>query len=248
MRVPLYRAGLLGLLALVVSLSPCRADETGWTDLTNLGAWKKPTGDWFLADNVAIADDNPRLLTAKPGKSILVNGPKGRTPDLLSKEAFADVEFHAEFLIPNRSNSGVKFVGLYEIQIYDSWGRKELTGNDCGGIYPRAEQKPVYHHIDKGFPPRTNACKKPGEWQTLDVVFVAPRLDAEGKKTASARFVKVILNGEMIHENVEVPYPTGHAWHNKEKATGPLLLQGDHGPVAFRNLRIRPYTAEVRKE
>ena len=66
-----------------------------------------------------------------------------------------------------------------------------------------------------------------------------PAFDAAGKKTANAKFDRVELNGMVIHENQEVAYPTGHAWHNKEHDKGPLLLQGDHGPVAFRNLRIK---------
>jgi hypothetical protein len=143
-------------------------------------------------------------------------------------------------MIPRRSNSGVKLMGLYEIQIFDSWGVKEPTGSDCGGIYPRAELTPVYHYLDKGVPPRTNAARRPGEWQTLDVVFQTPRFDAQGKKTADAHFVKVVLNGTVIHQDVAVETPTGHAWHEKEVARGPLLLQGDHGPVAFRNVRVRP--------
>jgi hypothetical protein len=159
----------------------------------------------------------------------------------VSKQKFGDVEVHAEFMIPKGSNSGVKLEGLYEIQIFDSYGVEEPKATDCGGIYPRAEQKPTYHHIDKGVPPRTNASKPPGEWQSLDIVFQAPRFDADGKKIANARFVKVVLNGQVVHEDVEVKTPTGHAWHNQEIPTGPLLLQADHGPVAFRNVRARPY-------
>ncbi len=88
-------------------------------------------------------------------------------------------------------------------------------------------------------PPRVNAARPFGEWQTLDVVFHAPRFDADGKKTADARFVKVVLNGQVIHEDVAVKTPTGHAWRNKEVARGPILLQADHGPVAFRKIRVR---------
>src|SRR5207248_10528682 len=136
----------------------------------------------------------------------------------------------------------------YEIQITDSFGKEKLTGDDCGGIYPRAADKPKYHHLDEGTPPRVNACKKAGEWQTLDISFRSPRFDKDGKKTANGRFVKVTLNGQVIHENVEVKHPTGAAWVNKEMAKGPLLLQSDHGPVAWRNVRIRPLTVEMKKE
>jgi hypothetical protein len=233
----LYFAVFLLLMVCSVVVSAADKEEQ---DLTNLEAWRKPDPLWLLAGSVGVDPDNPRRLSAAAGKDILVNGKKGRARDLISKQEFADQEVHVEFLIPKGSNSGVKLQGLYEIQICDSWGIKEPKGSDCGGIYPRAELKPVYHYLDKGVPPRVNSCKKPGEWQTLDIRFQAPRFDADGKKTANARFLKVVLNGEVIHENIEAPTPTGHAWHNTESAKGPLLLQGDHGPVAFRNIRVHP--------
>lgn len=220
--------------------------EDSWTDLSSgekaLEAWAGPIGDWFCAAGVKPNTKNPRILQAKPGQGILVNGQKGRTVDLQTKQKFKDIEVHVEFLIPKGSNSGVKFEGLYEIQILDSFGVKNPKGSDCGGIYPRAEEEPKYHHIDKGVPPRTNASRPAGEWQTLDVTFQAPRFDAQNKKVANARFIKVVLNGRVIHENVEVQTPTGSAWRlQKEMPEGPLLLQGTHGPVAFRHVRIRPY-------
>jgi hypothetical protein len=231
----------LAFLALLLVLAAAPADNE-WIDLTNLDAWRKPDKLWMRADRVEMDADNPKLLTVKAGKTILVNGKKGRAHDLLSQRAFGDVEVQVEFLVPKGSNSGVKLHGLYEIQICDSFGVKEPKGSDCGGIYPRAELKPKYHYLDNGVPPRVNACKRPGEWQTLDIVFQAPRFDGDGKKTANARFVKVTLNDQVIHDNVEAATPTGHAWHDKESTTGPLLLQGDHGPVAFRHVRVRPYS------
>jgi hypothetical protein len=231
----------LAVLILCASAAGVRGDENGWIQLsTDLGAWKTPHGKWLLAGNAAPREDNPRQLAARPGTGVMVNGPTGRTNDLLSKQAFGDVEAHVEFLIPRGSNSGVKFHGHYEIQICDSFGVKNLTGSDCGGVYPRAEERPIYHHIDKGIAPRVNASRRAGEWQTLDVVFRAPRFDAAGKKTTNARFVKVVLNGQVIHDNVELRWPTGSNWRRPEMATGPLLLQADHGPVAFRNIRVRP--------
>ena len=228
---------------LLLATGDGRGGEPGWISLSGDNwqeMWQQPTGDWFMAGSVGLDPRNPRRLAAGAGKGILVNGRSGRTVNLISKQKFGDLEAHVEFLIPGRSNSGVKFEGLYEIQIFDSWGVKTPTADDCGGIYPRAEMEPTYHHIDKGVPPRVNAARPPGEWQTLDVVFRAPRFDAAGKKTANARFVKVVLNGQVIHENVEQKTPTGHAWHDKEIAAGPLLLQADHGPVAFRAVRVRP--------
>jgi len=247
MRFPFTLWLLLAALAV-----PGRAADRGWINLSqdpHLAAWQKPTGQWFLTDKVEVDPNNPRRLKAKPGQgAILVNGPTGRTPDIHTKASFKDVEVHTEFLIPKGSNSGIKLEGWYEIQIYDSYGVKKLSGSDCGGIYPRAEMEPVYHHIDDGVPPRVNASRRPGEWQTLDIIFQAPRFDEDGKKIANARFVKVVLNGQVVQDNVEVKTPTGNNWRNQEIPTGPVLLQGDHGPVAFRNLRIRPYRGEDKKK
>jgi hypothetical protein len=197
-----------------------------------------------VAGDATVDPRNPRRLVAQPGSETIVNGPMGRTKDIVTREKFGDIEVHLEFVVPRGSNSGIKLEGLYEIQIADSWGVKEPTASHCGGIYPRAELLPRYHHIDKGVPPRVNAARPPGEWQTLDIVFQAPRFDAQGKKTASARFVKVLLNGTLVQDNVEVSAPTGHAWTKPEHATGPILLQGDHGPVAFRHVRVRPWSGE----
>lgn len=243
----LFRIWLPSFLLIGALSIAGRSAESNWIDLSGgkeLSAWKAPTGAWQIAGSAELDPANPKLLVSKPGVGVLVNGPKGMAPDILTKESFGDVEVHLEFMVPKGSNSGIKFEGHYEIQIFDSWGVKEPKGDDCGGIYPRAELKPKYHHIDKGIAPLTNACRPPGEWQTLDIIFTAPRFDANGKKTANARFVKVTLNDKLIHDNVELLYPTGHAWVNKEVPQGPILLQGDHGPVAFRNLRVRPYFPE----
>jgi hypothetical protein len=245
MRIAALFAFVLVLTA-AVSLDN-RADESGWIDLIGekpLEAWEGSTDEWLIAGDAEPDAKNPRRLVAKEGQGVLVNGKKGNARNLISKRKFGDIEAHVEFLIPKGSNSGVKFEGLYEIQIFDSWGVKEPTASDCGGIYPRAELKPTYRHIDKGIPPRSNACRRPGEWQKLDVIFQPPRFDDTGKKIRNARFVKVALNGTVIHENVEIKTPTGHAWRDKEIAEGPLLLQADHGPVAFRKVRIRPYVSE----
>jgi hypothetical protein len=137
----LDRRVFLALLLLLALAVPGRSEEGGWTALSGgakaLDAWKEPTGTWMVADQVAIDPENPKRLVAKPGTQILVNGPTGNTKNLISKQSFGDIELHLEFLVPQRSNSGVKFEGLYEIQIFDSWGVKNPTASDCGGIYPR---------------------------------------------------------------------------------------------------------------
>jgi hypothetical protein len=220
-----------------------QVSEEGWIDLTGsktLDAWKSPTGAWTFVRGVYLDPSNLKRLAADTGTGVLYNGRAGRAPNLVTREQYGDLEAHVEFLIPKGSNSGVKFGGVYEIQILDSYGKKKVTGNDCGGIYPRAQSLPRYHYLDEGHPPSVNAARPPGEWQTLDVTFQAPRFDASGQKVANARFVKVVLNGQVIHENVEAATPTGSAWVKKEVAKGPFLIQADHGPVAIRNVRIRP--------
>jgi hypothetical protein len=220
-----------------------RADEGGWIELTGsmgLEAWKSPHGTWFVAGDANPDPSNPKKLVGKPGTGVIINGPIGKTRNIVTNEEFGDIELHAEFLIPQGSNAGIKFEGLYEIQILDSSKKKSLSGEDCGGIYPKAELLPKYHHTDHGYAPKVNACKPPGEWQTFDIIFRAPRFDADGKKIANARLEKVVLNGKLVQDNVEVPSPTGHYWRLPESPKGTLFLQADHGPVAFRNLRVRP--------
>ena len=222
-----------------------KADTEGWIDLMKPDAWKKVDDKWIVTDEVKLAPDakgkaDVRLKAdKKDGGTIWVNGETGRLPNLITKEAFGDCEIHVEFLIAKGSNAGVKFHEVYEIQIQDDFGKKDLTGSGMGGIYPRADLvKGGY--LDKGIPPKVNASKPAGEWQTLTAIWKAPRFDAKGEKTASAVMVKATLNGELIHENAEVKTPTGGNWQKKETPTGSLMLQSDHGPTAWRNVKIKP--------
>jgi hypothetical protein len=239
--------GMAMAFGLTGSPGAASAGEEPWIELIGdhgLVAWKAPTGNWSIAGNARPDPKNPKKLLAEPGKGVLVNGPTGKTTNLLTNERFANIEAHFEFVIPKGSNSGVKFEGLYEIQIFDSFGVAKPTGSQHGGIYPRAELLPKYRYLDEGVVPKVNASRPPGEWQTLDVIFLAPRFNAAGEKTRNARFAKVVLNGQVIHENVEVNTPTGHVWRTKESPSGPILLQADHGPVAFRNIRVRHHQTE----
>ncbi|MFL5340549.1 MAG: DUF1080 domain-containing protein [Gemmataceae bacterium] len=230
------------LLAALAFLSPTRPDESDWIQLTDgksMDVWASKTDGWNWAETVGLSEKNPKLLAFTGSGPILVNGEKGRARDLITKQKFTDLEVHVEFLIAKGSNSGIKFHAVYEIQILDTFGKTKLSGDSMGGIYPRAELKPNYHHIDDGIAPKVNAAKPAGEWQTLDVTFLSPRLDADGKKVANAKVVKAVLNGQLVHENQELLTPTGNNWNKKEVGSGPFMLQGDHGPVAFRNVRIR---------
>lgn len=230
------------LLLVLVLLAPPAAGavEEPWTRLgtDDWAAWREAEHPgWIIAGDAALRDGDRARLDAKPGAGVLVSSGES---DLYTREEYADVELKLEFLISAGSNSGVKLNGHYEIQIRDSHGVANPTANDCGGVYPRAEMQPSYRFLDEGSPPRENAARPAGEWQTLELTFIAPRFDAAGKKVASARFAEVRLNGTVIQTDVELKCPTGHAWDEvKEAARGPLMLQGDHGPVAFRKIAIR---------
>ena len=245
-RMTFHAAHVVALLFLSVAvLAPlpglsAMAGRDGWTRLGPT-AWHN-SDKWDAAGDATLKADTPRLLAGKPGKGVLINGPKGKCPSLVTKRNnYRDVELHVEFMVAKGSNSGVIFFGTYEIQILDSAHVKEPTGADCGGIYPRAERKPTYHHIDKGSPPKVNAAKEPGQWQSFDIIFQAARFDKSGKKTTNARFVKVTHNGKVIQENVEVPYACGWDWNRKQYPQGPIIIQGDYGPVAIRNVMVRDW-------
>ena len=229
----------IAVACLFLSFAPLgRTEDGAWVELTGLDAWKAPVEGWSTVGSAGIDPKNPKRLAVESGAGVIYNGPTGKARNLVSKESFGDVELHVEFNIPKGSNSGVKFQAVYEVQIFDSFGVKTLKGSDCGGVYPRSEEKPKYHHIDDGHAPLVNASKPPGEWQVLDLTFLAPRLDADGKKRANAR-ITAVLNGQVVQDKLEVETPTGAAWKDKEKPTGPILVQADHGPVAFRNLKAR---------
>ena len=244
MRVFIAAAFVLSALAFASPAEePKKADKDGWIDLMKPDVWKKVDDKWIFTDEVKLAPDAKGKVDVrlkgdkKDAGKIWLNGETGRLPNLITKEAFGDCEIHVEYLIAKGSNAGVKFHEVYEIQIDDSYGKKEVTGSNNGGIYPRADLvKGGY--LDKGIPPKVNASKPPGEWQTLDAVWKAPRFNEKGDKIADA-MLKVTLNGQLIHDNVDVKTPTGGNWQKKEVPTGSFMLQCDHGPTAWRNVKIR---------
>jgi len=206
---------------------------------SDFSQWRGNTGQWEIVGDTFTKPGNEKLLGSKPGTGVIVNGPTGRTSNLLSKEEFSDVKAHIEFMVPKGSNSGVYFNGRYEIQVFDSWGVKKSKYSDCGGIYQRWDDSREPKGYE-GHSPRVNVSREPGQWQMFDVVFRSPRFDKKGRKIANARFEKVVHNGKVIHADVELSGPTRASAYNDEKPTGPLMLQGDHGPVAYRNIRIEP--------
>ena len=233
-------AAIVSLAAASMPAAWMRADtanENAFDYGGSLAGWRKPTGSWMAAKSVALDPANASAFTIAPGEGILVNGADGRTVNLVTEREFGDAALHVEFCIPKHSNSGIYLMGRYEVQVYDSFGveKDAYPGLECGGLYPRGIREA---NVD-GHSPLVNASKPAGEWQSFDIVFLAPRFDAAGKKTQCARFVKVVHNGRLIHANVDLTGPTRSSLFEDEKPAGPILLQGDHGPVAYRNVRIQ---------
>jgi hypothetical protein len=227
---------VIGLLVLTFcAVMPGRsADSSKPFDGKTLDGWKF-RGDankskWKVG--IAEVDEKtPNKINYKEGEGELVNT-EGGSIDIYTEAVYGDCTVEVEVMVPKGSNSGIYLMGEYEIQILDSYGKEKVGPGDMGGIYHTSA-------------PKVNASKKPGEWQKFVIDFRAPRFDADGKKTENGKFLKVTLNDTLIHEDVEVKGPTGGELSNKESATGPLMFQGDHGPVAFRNLKITEKKTKV---
>jgi len=159
-----------------------------------------------------------------------------------TKEEFGDCQLHLEWLVPeepaerdtNRGNNGVFLMGMIEVQIFDSYTAK---------IYPDGQAAAVYGQT----PPLVNSTRPPGEWQTYDIMFFAPRYDDEGSMTEPARLT-MLHNGVLVHHNQEIYGRTPHlrigSYPDKPITKGPIALGAHHCPVRFRNIWVRPLSEE----
>lgn len=221
-------------IALLASLAPAAdpapvalfngKDLTGWKAKNPAkNQWQACPVSWDAKtpDKLAGGIDN-----SPDGSLKVLAAVSGGGSDLYTETKFGDCTIDLEFLIPKGSNSGVYVMGVYEVQVIDSFGKPadKLGMGDLGALYSAAA-------------PKVNAAKAPGQWQRFVIDFQAPKF-ADGKKTANAKFLKVVLNGTVLHENVEMKGATPGGLSGTEAATGPLLLQGDHGAVAYRNIRV----------
>jgi len=168
-----------------------------------------------LFDGIGLSQWQVRYPDVRNGwgveNGILTNAPP--SVDIMTLSRFRDFKLHLEFKMPPRCNSGVYLRGRYEVQITQDYGRDPGT-RSSGSIY--------------GFiAPRLNATRPPGEWNTLDITLVGRR-------------VTVTYNGELVIEDAEIPGITGGALDSNEGEPGPILLQGDHEAVQYRNIYLIP--------
>lgn len=208
----------------VVAAAPNTApsDAIVLFDGTNVEAWepvKSNSANWKI-------EDGAMVVTKTPG----VNS------DQRTKQVFGDIQLHLEFRTPakvagksqERGNSGVFFMGLYELQVLDSYDNPTYVNGQAGSVY-------------KQHPPLVNASRGPGEWQVYDAVFVAPRFDENGKLLSPARLT-AFHNGILVQHDVVIRGPTsyrGTPSYQTHAAKLPLVLQ-DHGnPIGFRNIWVR---------
>ncbi|MCY7352123.1 MAG: DUF1080 domain-containing protein [Cytophagaceae bacterium] len=240
------RALLTGLLALALtSANPAQAQDPALMTLalTDGSAFRNAGTNWKIVGDVSASLDQNGVINASPGTGVLANQPDAQNKvNLLTTMEHGDLDVEFDFMMATHSNSGFYLQGRYEIQLNDSWGVKIPTYGDCGGIYKRREL-PSGRLYD-GHAPRMNVCKAPGLWQHMAISFQAPRFDANGKKLTNAKVLSIVMNGATLHENVELTGPTGGPISEQEVALGPIMIQGDHGAVAFRNIKYKNYTGK----
>lgn len=197
------------------------ADAVVLFDGTNLDAWRTKEGGpaaWKVADGymetIAGADD------------------------IFTRQTFGDCQLHIEWASPadpagkidqDRGNSGIFFMEKYEIQVLDSYENRTYSDGYAGSVYAQ-------------YPPQVNATRKPGEWQTYDIVFHAPRFKKDGTVKRPAR-ITAFLNGILVQDNVSLTGPTG--WlqqkpYETHADSMSIKLQDHDSPVRFRNIWVRP--------
>lgn len=218
-------------------ITPPAADKPGSppSDATVLfDGTKKSLEDHFKNGDKWEVDEKNGWATVKGG-------------NLETKDKYGDMQLHLEFATPEkvnpnakgqaRGNSGVYIMNRYEVQILDSYENPTYFDGQCGALY-------------KQQPPMVNVCRKPGEWQTYDILFESPRFDADGKVTKPG-VVTVLQNGVCVQNHFELKGGTFYdkpAAYTKHDLTAPFHLQ-DHGnPMRFRNIWVRELKPIVGKE
>jgi hypothetical protein len=229
------------VLALITAVQPDAAHPLKAPPVVDPGPYVGPATppadavvlfDGSSLDAWARQDGKPAgwALDRTPGGAMTIAPNSG---SIVTRRSFGDAQIHVEFMTPvesgegqDRGNSGVYLQGRYEVQVLDSYRNETYPDGQCGAIYGK--------HV-----PLVNASRPPGQWQTYDILYHAARFGPDGKKITHAR-VTVLHNGLLIHDNVEIPGPTGGAISPESAEPGPILLQ-DHGhEVKYRNIWVRP--------
>jgi hypothetical protein len=206
-------------------------------DGTNLDAWEPAQSRdkmWRLEDGamVVVADRH----TPEEAGRIAPNHADSNWSGIRTKQAFGDVQLHVEFRTPavvkgssqGRGNSGIFLMDRYEVQVLDSYENATYVNGQLGSIY-------------KQYPPLVNPARPPGEWQTYDIIFLAPRFGPDGQVLEPARMT-VLLNGVLVQHNAELRGPTvwrGEPKYSPHPAKVPIVLQNHGDLVAFRNIWVR---------
>jgi len=205
-------------------VTPAGPDVTGKTG-------KAPTDAIILFDGTTLRQWKISDWKIENGELIAVTG------NLTTKQPFGDYQLHIEWMAPNppqggiwdRGNNGVMLMGLFEIQVYDSYTER---------LYPDGQAASIYGQT----PPMVNACRKPGQWQTFDIIFYAPVF--KSGKLEKPAYVTVLHNGVLVHHNQKIYGPTGHRilarYEKPIPQKLPLSLSAHNNPVRFRNIWIRP--------
>ena len=192
--------------------------------------------DWRLADS----SDKPARWKVADGYMEVVAG----AGNIATARGFGDVQLHVEFVAPTpthgegqeRGNSGVFLMGIYEVQVLDSYQNPTYADGAAAAIYGQ-------------YAPLVNASRPPGEWQTYDIVFHRPRFDASGRVTSKARMT-ILHNGVLVQDDVVLTGPTAHKQrppYAKHADRLPLILQDHSDPVRFRNVWVRDLEAPARR-
>ena len=188
------------------------------------------------SDAVILFDGTDLAKWNDPGWRVADGYVEAATGHLVTKDEFGDIQLHIEWRVPdppqgetmNRGNSGVNLMGVFEIQIHDTFSVPLAADSRAGAIYAQT-------------PPMVTAVRKPGEWQTYDIVFLAPRFQ-DGELSAPPRLT-VFHNGVLIHHNQEIYGRTVHRHLAKPfepgRTEGPILLGAHRNPVRFRNIWLR---------
>jgi hypothetical protein len=238
--------GIASLLVCVAGMTVCAA----WVQEYKSGiVWPEPPAVNPGGPNQAPSDaevlfDGKDLSKWHGGENwIIENGvATAAKGGITTKQGFGDCQIHLEFATPEkvegngqeRGNSGIYIMGVYEVQILDSYENPTYFDGQCASVY-------------KQQPPTVNASRKPGEWQTYDIAFTAPKFDAEGK-VAKPAYITVLHNGVLVHNHFELHGITSYVEpprYNKHGDKEPIHLQFHGNPVKFRNIWIRENIAPL---